>query len=165
MPERMFSRWDPLNPTNILAAVLLGFAFGVYHRPYLPDILPSYHAFDDLMPWSWWGWVAFGTALLMLVSPRGSFWKLTAHALCGLFLLGVATAFGKGVGITSGTTTYTVLSVISMVLFARTAVYWQSQWRWWQRIVENPPRWLRRLAGIDEFDSAQCRVRVKEDRG
>ena len=52
---------------------------------------------------------------------------------------------------TGGVTTYTVLAGGSAILFARTAVYWQSGWRWWRRLVEHPPRWLRWLAGIGEF--------------
>lgn len=152
MPERaMFSRWDPLNPTNILAAVLLLFAFGVYHRPYLPLLYPSYGAFDDLMPWAWWGWSALLIALLLLFTPRYSGWRMLAHALCGLYLLAVAGAFGAGIGVASGVTTYTVLAGVSAILFARTAVHWQSGWRWWRRLVEHPPRWLRWLAGIEEF--------------
>lgn len=154
MPDQpMFSRWDPLNPTNFLAAVLLLFAFGVYHRPHLPDILPSYHAFDDLMPWTWWGRSALGISLLLLFTPRFSGWRMVAHGLCGMYLLAVAGAFGAGVGITSAVTTYTVLACVSGVLFARTAVHWQSGWRWWRRLVACPPRWLRWLAGVGEFAS------------
>lgn len=143
---------DPLHPSNIVTAVLLGFAFSVYHRPHITEILPSYQAFDNLMPWSWWGWTALSIALLMLVTPRGSGWRLVAHAAAGTFWLAVAGAFASGVGVTSAVTTYTLLACVSGVLFARSAVYWQSHCAWWRRLVSDPPRWLRRLAQVGEFD-------------
>ncbi|WP_278911645.1 hypothetical protein, partial [Deinococcus wulumuqiensis] len=122
MPERaMFSRWDPLNPTNILAAILLLFAFGVWHRPNITLLYPSYLAFDDLMPWAWWGWSALLIALLLLFTPRFSGWRMFAHGLCGTYFLAVAGAFGAGIGVASGVTTYTVLACVSGILFARTA--------------------------------------------
>jgi hypothetical protein len=152
MPRLMFSRWDPLNPTNILAVVLLGWAFSVFHRPHLPEFLPSYMHFDDLMPWLWWGRIALCTALLMLFTPRSSGWRLLAHALCGLFMLGVSVVFAGGVGVTSAVTTYSVLAGVSAVLFARTGVNWASGARWWARLVNQPPKWLRRLALINEVE-------------
>lgn len=156
MPDRpMFSRWDPLNPTNFIAALLLGWAFSVYHRPHLPEILPSYGRFDDLLPWATWGWVAVVLALALLFTPRFGCWRLLAHGLTALYWLGVASAFTSGVGLTSGGTTYGLLALWSMVLFARTAVYWSAGRPWWSRLVARPPRWLRWLARVGEF--ADCK--------
>lgn len=146
-----WGRWDPINPANIITAVLLGWAFSVYHRPYLPTLLPSYVRFDDLMPWAAWGWAALLIALALLIAPRGSVWRLTAHGLAALYLAAVASAFAAGVGITSAVTTYSVLSWVSVVLMARSAVAWQSGRGWWRRLVDDPPRWLRWLAGVGEY--------------
>lgn len=150
--ERMFSRWDPLNPTNWLAATLLGWAFSVYHRPHLPEVLPSYMRFDDLMPWAWWGWAALIIAVGMLFTPRSSGWRLLAHAGCGIYLLSASVMFGAGVGITSEVSICAILAAVSVVLFARTAVHWSSGMGWWRKLVERPPRWLRWLAGVQEYE-------------
>lgn len=155
MPERqMFSRWDPLNPTNAHAGMLLGWAFGVYHRPFLPYIIPAYSRFDDQFPWPIWGWSALIIALALLFTPRSSGWRLAAHALAAAYWGACVTAFTSGVGIIPGSILYSVLLAQSVILFARTAVHWQSQWRWWRRMVDDPPRWLRWLAGIGEFDAS-----------
>ncbi|MVN86805.1 hypothetical protein GO986_08520 [Deinococcus sp. HMF7620] len=146
----LFSRWDPVNPTNIIAAVLLGWAWWVYHRPFLPELLPSYSAFTQVLPWALWGWFALGFALLLLFTPRGSVWRLGAHLLASLYLGAVAYAFGAGAGGTSGVSTNTILSYVSLVLMARTAVHLAASSVWWARLVDSPPRWLRRLARIDD---------------
>lgn len=161
MPEQpMFSRWDMLNPTNILAAVHLGIAFSVYHRPYLPEILPSYARFDEIMPWATWGWAALGIALLMLFTPRSSGWRVLAHISSAMFFGTLAAAFAGGVGITSGSTTYAILAGASCVLMARTAAHWASEMPWWRRLVDRPPRWLRRLARVGEFERDKNRPEV-----
>ena len=148
----LFSRWDPLNPTNILAAIMLGWALAVYHRPFLPLLLPSYARFDDFMPWSWWGWWGLVNALLLVLTPRGGGWRVLAHMLTILYLLAVSASFGAGVGLTSAVTTYTILTGVSVLLFARAAVRWAQGARWWTRLVEEPPRWLRWLARLDHED-------------
>lgn len=146
-----WNRRDPLNPTNIIAAVLLGWALSVYHRPYLPEVLPSYSRFNDIVPWSAWGWGALVIALWLLLSPRGSLLRIAGHAASALYLAALAAAFGMEVGITSAVTTYSILSWVSLLLLVRSAVYWQSGRGWWRRLVENPPRWLRWLAGVGEY--------------
>ncbi|MFC4428019.1 hypothetical protein [Deinococcus navajonensis] len=151
MDRTMFSRWDPLNPTNILAAIQLGWAFVVYHRPYLPEVLPSYSRFNALLPWPVWGWAALLIALGLLFTPRSSAWRLLAHAACGMYFLLASAAFGSGVGTTTAVTNCTILSGVSAVLFARTAVHWAGSTGWWDRLVRHPPRWLRRLARVQEF--------------
>ena len=146
----MFSRWDPLNPTNIVAAILIGWAISVYHRPSLPLLLPSYSRFDDVMPWAYWGWWALVAGVLLLATPRSSVWRTLAHVVSGMFFLAVTIAFGTGVGTTSGVTTYMVLTGVSGILFARTAVHWVQGMAWWDRLVECPPPWLKRLARLEE---------------
>lgn len=142
---------DLLHPSNIITAILLGFAFSVYHRPYLPMWLPSYQRFDALMPWPWWGWSALLIAVLMLTTRRGSGWRLIAHAAAGTFWLAVAGSFAAGSGITSAATTYTLLACVSGVLFARSMVFWWQGMGWWRQLVDQPPRWLRVMAGLEPW--------------
>ncbi|MFB9991211.1 hypothetical protein ACFFLM_04340 [Deinococcus oregonensis] len=146
----MFSRWDLLNPTNILALLLAGWAISVYHRPRLPEIEFLYSRFDDLMPWSLWGWLGLGTACMLVFTPRASPWRLLAHALCGTFMLALSGAFAAAGGITFEVTSTIVLAAVSAILFARTSVHWASSTVWWAWLVSHPPRWLRRLAHIDD---------------
>lgn len=148
MERPMYSRWDLLNPTNILAILLFGMAFVVYHRPAMPILYQGYSQFTAMMPWAWWGWAAGGIALLLLLSPRAGPLRLLAHALCGTYMLAVAASFGGANGIAFGVTTFTILAGASGLLFARTAVHWAAQSAWWARVVRRPPRWLRRLAGV-----------------
>ncbi|GAA5514760.1 hypothetical protein Dcar01_03521 [Deinococcus carri] len=145
----LFSRWDPLNPSNILAVIMLGWAFSVYHRPFLPEFLPSYQRFDDFMPWAWWGWWSLLNGVLLLVMPRGGGLRVLAHALTGLYLLAAGASFGAGVGITSAVMTYSILAAVSGLLLARAAVAWAQGTGWWGRLVERPPRWLRWLARVE----------------
>lgn len=154
---QMFSRWDALNPTNLHAALLCSFAFVVWHRPHLPELLPSYAAFDDLMPWHTWGWAALGIALALLFTPRSGIWRLAAHALSGTFWLAAAVSFGASSGLTFYVTACALLAVSSTVLFSRTAVNWQRRKPWWRNLVARPPRWLRRLASVDEFKPGKRR--------
>ncbi|SMB89225.1 hypothetical protein [Deinococcus hopiensis] len=147
----LLGRWDPLHPTNITAAVQLGWAFTVYHRPHLPELLPSYSRFTAICPWPVWGWVAFLVTLGLLFTSRSSGWRMLAHAVSGIYFAAAGTAFAAGVGLTTAVTTHFILAAISTVLWARTVVYWQSERVWWRRLVSRPPRWLRWLAKVGEY--------------
>jgi hypothetical protein len=148
------SRWDLLNPTNILATLLGGMALVVYHRPSMPFLYQGYSQFTQIMPWEWWGWTALAIAVLLLLSPRDGALRLLAHSLCGTYMLAVAASFGSANGIAFGVTTFTILAGVSGLLFARTAVHWAAQSSWWARAVRRPPRWLRRLAGVQKKPAA-----------
>jgi hypothetical protein len=122
------SRWDLLNPTNILATLLGGMALVVYHRPSMPFLYQGYSQFTQIMPWEWWGWTALAIAVLLLLSPRDGALRLLAHSLCGTYMLAVAASFGSA--------------------------NWAAQSSWWARAVRRPPRWLRRLAGVQKKPAA-----------
>lgn len=146
----MFSRWDPVNPTNIIAAVLIGWAWWPYHRPFMSEFASSYSAFGAVMPWAWWGWLAFAAAMLLLFTPRASVWRLLAHLLASAYLGAVAYSFGRATGGGAGVSTNSILSYVSLVLCARTAVHLAAGSSWWARLVDRPPGWLRRLARIED---------------
>lgn len=137
---------DALHPSRIMTYVLLGWAITVYHRPYLPELLPSYAGFTAVMPWPLWGYVALIGALLLHFTRSGTFGRLLAHAWAATFFLMVAGTFTDGVGVTSAGTTYTILGYVSIVLWARNAVAVASNRAWWGRLVNQPPRIIRWLA-------------------
>jgi len=126
--------------------VLLGWALAVYHRPYLPELLPSYVQFTRVMPWAWWGWAALIGAALTYFTPTGSAWRLLTHAWNGTFFLLAAGTFTGAVGVTSAGTTYTVFGYVCVVLWARAAVGLAAQSAWWSRLVNHPPRLVQWLA-------------------
>lgn len=137
---------DALHPSRVILYVLLGWAFGVYHRPYLPEFLPSYAAFTGVMPWAWWGWAAVIGAALIQLTPPGTGWRLITHAWNGTFFLLVAGTFTSSVGITTAATTYTILGYVCVILWARSAVAFAAQRSWWAALVNRPPRVIQWLA-------------------
>ena len=149
-PRYLIGPRDVLHPSSIIMYILAWFAFSVYHRPYLPEFLPSYQAFTAVMPWHWWGWAAFiGAGLLFGIQP-GSPWRLIAHAWAGIFFFAAAGAFTASAGLTSAGGVYSILGYASVVLFARSAVYLAQRTAWWSNLVQNPPRWVCWLAEWSE---------------
>lgn len=127
-----------------IVAVHIGFSASIFHRPYLPEIVTSYHRFDSVMPWLTWGWVALFVALSMTLSRPGTLWGQAAHFISSVWFFLVAGVFAAGVGTTSAVTTYTVLAGCSLVLFAADFRAWLPRSTHIQRITAQPPRWLTR---------------------
>ncbi|PJI52344.1 hypothetical protein CTI14_43840, partial [Methylobacterium radiotolerans] len=71
---------DALHPSRISMYVLIGWAVTAYHRPYLPDFLPSYSAFTNVMPWPLWGYAGRDGAAAPAARATGDMWRLIAHA-------------------------------------------------------------------------------------
>lgn len=127
----------------VLIAVHFGWSLAVYHRPHAPLILQSYKAFEDFMPWPAWGWSALVIGLLLLRTRPGTLLAQFASLLSSVFFFAVVAAVGRGVGITTGVTTYSVLAFASLALFALDFQVWFARLGWVKRLVSRPPRWFR----------------------
>ena len=98
--------------------LLAGFALSIYHRPNLPFIFPSYHFFDDVMPYVWWGWTGIGIAVWMLFSRPGGLNSMSATMSAAIWFSLAAGAFGASGGFTSAVSTYSILALWCLWLFS-----------------------------------------------
>ena len=151
-----FSRWDVLNPINWLSGILFfGWVLGVYYKPHAAEHLPTYARFDDIVPWAAWGWVALVIVLLLQLSPRVSWTRVLGLFLCTVYMFALASTVAWGIGYSSGVGVYGVFTVVSAVMFARSTARANAETWWWRQLVEHPPRWLRRLAQVEEYDRSE----------
>lgn len=124
----------------VLILIHLGWAASVYHRPNAPLLFQSLSAFDDMAPWSFWGWAALTIAVLMIFTRPGSLGAQLAHFLSSVFYFAVAAAVAKGAGVLPGVTTYTTCAFASLALFALDFRLWFARLGWVERLVANPPK-------------------------
>ncbi|THF70525.1 hypothetical protein E7T06_07420 [Deinococcus sp. Arct2-2] len=126
----------------VVIAVHFGWAAAVYHKPNAPLLYQSYSAFTDFAPWHAFGWSALAIALLMLLSRPGTMAAQWASFLSSIFFFTVVAAIGRGVGFTTGVSTYSILAFASLAMFALDFRAWFSQRDWVKRLIANPPqRW------------------------
>ncbi|WP_261665484.1 hypothetical protein [Deinococcus sp. Marseille-Q6407] len=127
----------------VFAAVLL-VSIVALHRPYLPQLLPGYSRFDDLMPFAWWGWAGLILAAFMLGTKPGSPLGLTVNFCLSVYLFAIAGAFMAGVGLTFAPVAFLVLGVAALLLFGADFQAWFPKIAWVQRLAEHPPKAVRK---------------------
>ncbi|OLV20118.1 hypothetical protein BOO71_0000382 [Deinococcus marmoris] len=131
----------------VTLAVHLGFVLTVVLRPYLPYIVGSFNAFDDVLPWKVWGWVAGTIALSLLLVKPGTGWSQTAHLFSSAYFFLVASVFVTGSGLTTSYFTYSSLAIGSLWLLLRDFRDWFPRQQWVKRLVDHPPAWIKRREG------------------
>ena len=125
-------------------AALLAVGLVCLNRPHLPQLLPGYARFDDLMPFAYWGWAALLLALLMLVTRPGSLPALAVNFWVSVYLFAVGFAVMAGVGLTPAASAYLVLGSAALLLFGSDFRGWFPKIGWVQRLSSHPPRFIRK---------------------
>lgn len=137
-------RWNLLNSRVILSTVLLGYGVVFAIRPHLPELLPGYSRFDEVMPigtwivWSVLAWIG------MLTAPRLSLWQRASMLATSVYFFLVAATVAAGVGLTPTVWTTFVEAVAAAAMFGQAQAEAMSQSKLFQRLAAHPPRlWQR----------------------
>lgn len=119
----------------VLILVHVLFVAPIFIRPNIPLLFPSFSAFDNGLPFIWWGHAGLLAALLLwLLPPRFPLGLIsTAYSAFYLYLIGAM--FQEGAGLIPGTSVYRGLGVLSGVLFMRALWLWAERSPWFRRRV------------------------------
>lgn len=129
-----------------LALIQFGFVVVFYMRPFIAHMYPSYSAFNDMLPLKWWMWWALVNTL-MIGLPYWpdivrAYVRLVGWLSFALFMMAVATVFAIGIGLNTGSWTYTVLAGQGFIQFGRRSNSILSRCRWFASLKRNPPGWF-----------------------
>lgn len=124
-----------------LIYVHLAFALPTFLRPNIPLLLPSFSAFDDVAPFTVWGWGGLlAAALLWLLPPRLP-WGVLSTGFSTFYLYLIGATFGQGAGLISGVLNYVGFGVLSGALLMRALWAWAEPQPWFrEHIIRRPPR-------------------------
>lgn len=128
----------------IIFMVMLICGLIAIHRPNLPHLLPGYTRFDDVMPFTYWGWAGVILALLMLFVKPGSLGALAVNFWISVYLISAGLAFMAGVGVTFSASVFLVLGGAAIILFGADFQGWFPKIGWVQRLGDHPPAFIRR---------------------
>ena len=117
-----------------LACLHLGVSGVSLLRPHLTEIVPSYAAFNDLMPTPAWGALALTIGGGLLLIPRGKPWLILWQFASAAFFILFSILVTQGpYGLTWGSVVYGGLGVWSLVLAFFTFDDWFARKQWPQR--------------------------------
>ena len=133
----------------LLAGTLFFFWLITIHRPYLPLLYPMWSGFRTAENWSLWGIVSLWLAFFMALLPVATIPSQIASLLTSAFFFFTAGVFTGAVGITTGSTTYTLLGVGAIMLFGVDFKLWLPNSRFFRYVVKRPPRWFKDKYGRD----------------
>lgn len=142
--RRLFLAWWHSRPREPLywqtVAIHLLFGINVFHRPFLPHLLPSYSQFESVMPWAWWGYGNVGLALALLLLPVGNVFGLAVRFLSATIYFTMGGVFAAASGTTGAVLIYSVLAFSSLFL-------WQAEFRAWFPKVTVVRRYIQHRRG------------------
>lgn len=138
-------RWRGISASRVgLACLHLGVAGVSFLRPNLTRIVPSYAAFQDVMPTVWWGAAALTIGLGLLLLPRGSLLLILWQAFSATLFTVFAIFVTQGpYGLTWGSVVYGGLAVWSVLL----SYYTFDDWWWRTGLPKRLRAYLRRRRG------------------
>lgn len=119
----------------VLIVVHLSFAFPALFRPNIPLLLPSYSAFDDVVPFNWWGLAGVGIALLLWLLPPRVPWGILSTTVSAFYLYFVAALFWQAVGPISAVNMYLSAGILSGMLLMRALWAWAEPQPWFRQHV------------------------------
>lgn len=120
----------------LLALTHFLFAIPFIIRPHLPDLYPSFAAFNDSFSAQTWGVLSLIASLLLLVMPTRVPLGLVSTAASTYLMLVVGLTFAQGAGLIPGTVIYIgVFSAAGLVLFMRTLWLYMVKVEWFQRLM------------------------------
>lgn len=119
----------------ILIAVLLAWSLPAIIRPNIPLLFPSYAAFDNSIPFSWWGYSGTICALLLWLLPPRFPAGLLSTGLAMFYLYLVGAMFQEGAGLLNGSVMFRVFGLASGLLFMRALWLWTLPQPWFRKRV------------------------------
>ncbi|ULH15984.1 hypothetical protein MF271_04955 [Deinococcus sp. KNUC1210] len=132
-------RWNLLNSRVILSTVLLGYGVVFWLRPHLPDLLPGYSRFEDVMPvrdWVIWALVAWAG---LLFAPRLSLLQRLVQLATAIYFFLVAGTIAAGVGLTPTVWTTVVEGIAAAAMFGQAQAEAMRKNKLFQHLVAHPP--------------------------
>lgn len=124
----------------ILILVHGAFALPTLIRPNTPLLLQSYSAFDDWMPFTFWGFAGLIVMALLWVLPPRVPWGVLSTALSAFYLYLLSNLFREGAGLTSGVLWYGMAGVLSGALMMRALWAWAETLGWFRALVMKEGR-------------------------
>ncbi|KQR37714.1 hypothetical protein [Deinococcus sp. Leaf326] len=123
----------------VLIVVHLSFALPALYRPNTPLLLTSYSAFDDVVPFTWWGLIGLGIALLLWLLPPRVPWGILSTTISAGYLYFVAALFWQAVGSISAVNLYFSAGALSGLLLMRALWAWFEPQPWFREHVLKRP--------------------------
>lgn len=141
MPPRNPAFWDGAAWALRMVLVLAHLLFGVIAivRPNIPLLFKGYSAFDDSLPFAWWGLWNLAAALVLWLVPTRVPFGLISTILSAFLLFFIGAMFGTGGGLLFGTAIFYAFGVAAGVLFMRSLWLYMVKVRWFQRYVLRGP--------------------------
>ncbi len=118
-----------------LAIVHLLFALPVLFRWNIPLLFKGYEKFDDVMPFTNWGWLSLGAVLLLLLVPTRVPWGLVTTLYSMTLFFAIGATFALGAGLLPGTTLFFGFALGAAALFGRSMWLYAIRVRWFQQHV------------------------------
>lgn len=129
-----------------MALIQLGFAVMFFHRPGIIWLYPSYQTFDDMLPlkvWAWWALInAALIGLPLWPDSVRAYVRLVGWLSFATYMMLAAVIFALGIGLNTGSWTYTILAAQGFVQFGQRSAIILNHCGWFQRLKKNPPKWF-----------------------
>lgn len=134
-PASPGSDWAAWTLRLVLIGVLLAWSFPAIIRPNIPLLFPSYRAFDDSVPFSWWGYGGLSCALLLWLLPPRFPAGLLSTGLAMFYLYLVGAMFQASAGLLNGSVMFRAFGLVAGALFMRALWLWAERQTWFRERV------------------------------